>query len=78
MTAEQPLPLWRMAKLIRVVRTRAGAASFMEIDGEVFPYFTADGFTVHPQRNQMPSVTFTVLANRVEVIDDARSHPDVD
>lgn len=58
----------RMAKLIRVVRDGTDHAH-LEIDGEVFPFFTAEGFTVHPERGKLPSVSTVIVAERVEVID---------
>jgi hypothetical protein len=59
----------RIAKVLRVVKNGTAAAR-LEIDGELFEFATVDGFTVHPQRNQMPSVTLTIAANRVELVDD--------
>lgn len=60
----------RMAKVLRVVKNGTGPA-VLEIDGALFPFFTVDGFTVHPQRAQLPSVSVTIVADRVEVVDDA-------
>lgn len=60
---------YRIAKVLRVVRESAGAAR-LYIDGEYFEYATVDGFTVHPKRKELPAVTVTIAAWRVEVVDD--------
>jgi hypothetical protein len=54
-----------LAKLIRVERRG------LFIDGEVFPWFVAsDSIDVSVSPHESPSVTFTVLAERVEVVDE--------
>jgi hypothetical protein len=57
-----------MAKLLRVVREGTDHAH-LEIDGEPFPFFTVDGFTVHPERGKPPCVSVTIAADCVEVLD---------
>jgi hypothetical protein len=59
---------WRMAKHIQVVRDPGGAAKCY-IDGEMFPFYTTNGFTVHSERKHAPEVTFTVVAEGVELRD---------
>jgi hypothetical protein len=65
----------RIAKTLRVVREDTGGASRLYIDGEPFDYATVDGFTVHPKRNEMPGVTVTIAAWRVELVDDMDAKP---
>jgi hypothetical protein len=65
----------RIAKTLRVVREGAGGASRLYIDGEPFDYATVDGFTVHPKRGEMPGVTVTIAAWRVELVDDVDAKP---
>jgi hypothetical protein len=59
----------KIAKVLLVVREKVGEPARLYIDGELFPYATVDGFTVNPQRNQMPCVTLTIAAWRVELED---------
>jgi hypothetical protein len=66
---------YKIAKTLRVVRKGAGGASRLYIDGEYFEYATVDGFTVHPKRNEMPGVTVTIAAWRVELLDDVDAKP---
>jgi hypothetical protein len=66
---------YKIAKTLRVVREGAGQPSRLYIDGELFEYATVDGFTVHPQRKQMPGVTVTIAAWRVELVDDIDAKP---
>lgn len=61
----------RIANTLRVIRDRPGAPARLEIDGELFPYGTLDGFTVHPRRGELPGVALSIVAWRVEVVDDA-------
>jgi hypothetical protein len=65
------LPGVRTPKVLRIERSRAGAPARLYIDGILFAYGTVDGFTVNPRRGEMPCVTFTMLSERVEVVDDA-------
>lgn len=67
---------YKVAKTLKVVREGPGRAARLFIDGEPFDYATADGFSVHPQRNEMPGVTLTIAAWRVELVDDTASNPD--
>jgi hypothetical protein len=63
----------QIAKVLRVERTRAGGWARLWIDGELFPYGTAGGFTVHPVKGELPGVTLTIVGWRVEVVDDSGS-----
>ena len=65
---------YKIAKTLRVVREGSGHAR-LYIDGEPFDYASVDGFTVHPKRNEMPGVTVTIAAWRVEVVDDIDAKP---
>lgn len=62
-------PRARIAKSLRVVRESPGAAARLYIDGELFEYATVDGFSVHPKRGQIPSVSVQIAAQTVEVDD---------
>lgn len=64
----------KIAKTLRVVRNGTGH-SHLYIDGELFPYATVDGFSVHPRKGEMPGVTVTIAAYRVEVCDDMDGKP---
>jgi hypothetical protein len=66
---------YKIAKTLRVVREGAGAASRLYIDGEPFDFATVDGYTVHPRRGEMPGVTVTIAAWRVELVDDVDAKP---
>jgi hypothetical protein len=66
---------YRIAKTLRVVREGTGGPSRLYIDGELFGYATVDGFTVHPRRNEMPAVSVTIAAWRVELVDDVDAKP---
>lgn len=66
---------YKIAKTLRVVREGSGGAARLFIDGEPFDYATVDGFTVHPKRNEMPGVTVTIAAWRVELVDDIDARP---
>jgi hypothetical protein len=65
---------YAIAKTLRVVREGSGHAR-LYIDGEYFEYATVDGFTVHPKRNEIPGVTVTIAAWRVELVDDIDAKP---
>jgi hypothetical protein len=67
---------YRIAKTLRVVREGTGTAARLYIDGELFDYATVNGFSVHPARNEMPGVTVTIAAGRVELVDDTDAKPD--
>jgi hypothetical protein len=60
----------RIAKVLRVVRDGPSGAARLYVDGELFPWATTDGYSVHPQRGVMPGVTVTIAGFRVEVEDD--------
>lgn len=66
----------KIAKSLRVIRDTLGSAARLEIDGELFPFATVDGFSVHPKRGQMPSVTVSIAAESVELLDSV-TPPDV-
>ncbi len=65
----------KIAKTLRVVREGVGRPARLYIDGEEFEYATVDGFSVHPKRNEMPGVTVTIAAWRVELVDDVDAKP---
>lgn len=60
----------RMANLIQVHRDRDGQR--VTIDGEEFPYFTkrGEGYEVRVMHGDLPAVQVTIVADRVEVVDD--------
>ena len=66
---------YKIAKTLRVVREGTGGAARLYIDGELFDYATVNGFSVHPARNEMPGVTVTIAAWRVELVDDVDARP---
>lgn len=66
----------RIPKQLRVVRDKAGGAARLYIDGELFPFATVDGFTVHPQKTQMPCVSVSIAAWSVVVEDSVDGAPD--
>jgi hypothetical protein len=66
---------YKIAKTLKVVREGTGRAARLFIDGEPFDYATVDGFTVHPKRGEMPGVTVTIAAWRVELVDDVDASP---
>lgn len=55
-----------LAKHITV--KQVGADYSLQIDGEEFPWFiTVDGVRTTVSREEMPAVTLTIVAERVEV-----------
>lgn len=59
----------RMAKSVRLVQASPGAPVEIYIDGERFPYFTANvEKTVALARKELPRVTLTLVAESVEVL----------
>lgn len=59
----------RMAKSIEIVRG-PGEHADLFIDGELFPYYTRDGFTVGSiMKAEAPAVTLTIVAEVVNVRD---------
>lgn len=60
----------RLAKELRIVMCPNLGAGRLYIDGELFPYFTVDGFTTHLRRAQPRGVTLTIAAESVVVIED--------
>lgn len=59
----------RMADLIKV--TRKGRTATLEIDGVEFPWYIAEaGVEVDVDTREAPTVTITVLAERVELVND--------
>lgn len=75
---DEPETAVKVAGVLRVVNEGKGAAR-LYIDGVMFGYATADGFDVHTGNRKhgghIPGVTFTVVAQRVEVVDDIESRP---
>jgi hypothetical protein len=60
-------------KLPHIKVNRRGTAAHVTIDGEPFPWFIArSGVRVDVDPDAVPTVTLTILANRVEVDDAIR------
>ena len=72
---DEPETAVKVANVLRVVNLGKGAAR-LYIDGVMFGYATTEGFDVHtgPRRHErnMPAVTLTIVARRVEVVDDVK------
>lgn len=63
-----------LAGTIHIIRE--GEHFFMEIDGQEFPWhISADGPTVTTARDQFPSVSISILADNIELIDRVKSKP---
>ena len=60
----------KVADELVVRRYGPGQAARLYINGELFPWGTIDGFHINPRRAETPSVTLTIAALKVEVIDD--------
>lgn len=56
-----------MAKLIEV--ERQGNQTALRVNGETFPWHVAPGMDVHIERGASPSITLTILADEVRVVD---------
>lgn len=66
----EPAPGAKIAKVLQVVN-EGGHHAQLYIDGELFPWATVEGFTVHAgKRAQIPAVHVSIAAYRVEVVDD--------
>lgn len=61
------VPDWRLAKHIRVDRAPNGAP-VVTIDGEVLPWYTAGVVVPAPAIGEMPTVTVTFIADKVEML----------
>lgn len=61
----QPVPEQRLAGHLHVDWT--GEVKRLLIDGEVFGFFTVDGFHVSTTKDGIPGVTLTIAAERVTV-----------
>jgi hypothetical protein len=59
---------YKLPSLLRVVRNGGGVA-VLYIDGERFPYNTVDGFHTDVNRREIPYVTLSIAAEKVEIID---------
>jgi len=59
----------KIAKLLQVVHDGVSEVPRLFIDGQLFEYATVSGFSVHPQRTEMPGVTVTIAGERVDVLD---------
>jgi hypothetical protein len=68
MAASEPAG-YRLAKEIQIDRDDRGAPR-ITIDGEVFPYGTAGIVTPAPSLNDAPTVTITLLAEKVTMVND--------
>ena len=62
-------PTHKIAWELRIIRADVGSPARLYIDGELFPYGTSSGFTTNPRKNEMPSVSFEIVADRVIVED---------
>ena len=60
----------RLAKLVRL--ERVGSSFKLEIDGERFPYAIAgdDTITISMERESLATVRFSLMAERLELVDD--------
>lgn len=57
----------KLADLIKI--TQAGAGRYrVEIDGVEFPWATAGGANVYVEKGDIPGVTITIAANRIELV----------
>lgn len=63
-------PAVQVAGVLRVIREGHAGPARLEIDGVPFPFATVDGFSVHPAKGRIPSVTVSIAAWRVELVDD--------
>jgi hypothetical protein len=54
------------------VETAANGAPVIKIDGQPFPWYTAGIVTPPPSRDAMPTVTVTIPAERVVMINEAQ------
>lgn len=64
----------RVPDSIRIEKHGEGPAR-MWIDGVLFEYGTVSGFTVNPRRGEMPAVTLSIVAMRIELVDDTQRKP---
>jgi len=75
---DEPETAVKVAGVLRVVNEGKGAAR-LYIDDVMFGYATADGFDVHTGSRRhggnTPAVTLTIIARRVEVVDDIKPPP---
>jgi hypothetical protein len=68
----------RLAKRIRIERNGLNDFGHIFIDGELFPYMTADGPTVNVRKTpKMPGITLTIQAESVEVVDEMYPLPEL-
>jgi hypothetical protein len=58
---------YTLPSLLRVVRDGGGVA-VLYIDGERFPYHTVDGFHTDVNRREIPHVTLSIAAEKVEIV----------
>ena len=65
-TVRATAPAWHMAKHIRVESAPNGAP-VLTIDGEFLPWYTAGIEVPAPAIGEMPTVTVTFIAERVEM-----------
>lgn len=65
----------QMAQHIKIIRIGFGRPAVMYIDGTMFPFYTSEGYAVRPNRNELPTVHFAVVAEKIEVIDVAGLTP---
>lgn len=64
----------RIAKLIEVEQSRTTPSGCIVIDGEPFPFMLSeDGVDTQVRHGEMPSVTVTILAEEVRVLNSVAS-----
>jgi hypothetical protein len=63
------LPQYRLARQLTVVRLHPGEHGILFVDGSPFSLYTVDGFTIHPTKPRMPTVSLSIAAKSVRVID---------
>ena len=60
-----------LAKTIKIIYHKDLDLYSFSIDGKEFPWFIAEeGFSLDLNKHELPSVSFTLLADKVEVIND--------
>lgn len=59
-----------LPQLVRVVREGAGQPAKLYIDGVFQPWATVTGFSTEVRRAEMPGITLTLAANRIEIVND--------
>lgn len=66
----RPEDFTKIPRELKIVRRKGEKSARLYIDGEYFPFATVDGFSTHPQKNQMPCVIVSLVAWTVKVEDE--------